>query len=87
MTDEEYDLIVTRSEQVLAAIKDNPMRWGTRNILFLPGTYDGNGGALIRPFVSVNLVCTPAHDSPVVFTKFRIHARAKGSQNSHLFIE
>lgn len=73
MSKKDIEIIEFRSKQVIEKISDEPEKWGKIDILFQPGTYDGNDQPLVRPFRPVNLVGYPAHDKPVIFKKFKIH--------------
>ena len=59
MVEEDSILVETRSRRVLEILQTERRIWGSRNILFEPGNYDGNGNALIRPFVASNLIGHP----------------------------
>jgi hypothetical protein len=73
MVEEDLVLVETRSKRVFEILQTEQRTWGSRNIIFEPGNYDGNGNALVRPFVPCNLIGHPGPDSPVVLRNFRIH--------------
>lgn len=73
MIDNDFDLVEVRSKQVIRKVGNEPKEWGKIDILFEPGTYDGDGEALVRPFKPVNLVGHPIHGKPVIFKRFQIH--------------
>jgi hypothetical protein len=73
MVEEDLILVETRSKRVLEILQTEQRTWGSRNILFEPGIYDGNGNALVRPFVPCNLIGHPAPNSSVVLKNFKIH--------------
>jgi len=73
MIDIDMDLVRVRADQVLQRFSDEPGKCGKIDILFEPGTYDGNGKALARPYRQVNLVGHPLPERPVIFRNFKIH--------------
>lgn len=73
MDSKDPDLIEARSRHIIETICDKTKQWGKIDILFEPGTYDGNEKAIVRPFITVNLVGNPLPSKPVIFKRFQIH--------------